>query len=225
PLGFAVLVTPEHAAIVGANVLKTTGAPTYFSPDDLEETGLAFADLPHEPGQAAIVVLGGDSKTHRFTRAAADRLEGQLRALAPKWRLRITASRRTPIEVRARFRAVADAIGARYWEGPDDGPNPYLAWLMFSKAAIVTEDSANMLSDAAYFGMQIQIARLDGRAAKFDRLHQSLIDQGAARWFDGGLATWTYEPLREADRVADIIVERLLARHPQPAIPPIGQGQ
>lgn len=78
-----------------------------------------------------------------------------------------------------------------------------------------------MLSDAAWHGLPIHIARLKGKAPKFDRLHQSLIDRGCARWFEGELDTWDYEPLREAGRVADKIIEKLLERHPQPAISPI----
>ena len=73
-----------------------------------------------------------------------------------------------------------------------------------------------MLSDAAYHALPIHMARLDGKNAKFDRLHNSFIDRGCARWFDGTLDIWTYDPLREADRVADEIVKLLLKRHPQP---------
>lgn len=214
---FDLLVTPAHDQVSGDNVISTLGSPSYFSPDDIENAGQAFADLADDRGKSAIVILGGDSRTHRFTSAAAARLEQQLRALvAEGWRLRITASRRTPLPIAASFRAMADEIGAHYWAGPDDGPNPYLAWLSFSDVAIVTEDSANLLSDAAWHGLPTHIARLEGRADKFDRLHQTFIDYGAARLFSGSLETWSYTPLREAERVADIIVEKLLARHPQP---------
>ena len=123
-----------------------------------------------------------------------------------------------PVEIAARFRAFADKVGARFWSGPQDGQNPYLAWLLYSDAAIVTEDSANMLSDAAWHALPIHIARLEGSSPKFDRLHESLISRGCARWFDGTLAHWQYSPLREADRVADAIIEKLIARHPQPAL-------
>jgi mitochondrial fission protein ELM1 len=34
----------------------------------------AFADLADERGKSAIVILGGNSKSHTFTEAAADRL-------------------------------------------------------------------------------------------------------------------------------------------------------
>ncbi len=219
PANFDLLVVPEHDGLTGANVISTAGSPAHFSEDAIDEAGQAFANLADEPGRAAIVVLGGDSRVHSFTDAAADKLEAQLRTLAREgWRLRITASRRTPAAIAARMRNMASDIGARFWNGPHDGPNPYLAWLAFSKAAIVTEDSANMLSEAAWHGLPVHIARLEGRSDKFDALHASLIGHSAARWFDGTLDQWTYEPLREADRVADRIVSELLKRHPQPAL-------
>jgi len=217
PDNFDLLVTPAHDGVTGPNVIQTIGSPSYFSPHTIEDAGQAFADLADERGKSAIVILGGDSKAHQFTEAAAQRLDSQLRALAGLgWRLRITASRRTPDPVRARFRRTADEIGAKFWSGTDDGPNPYIAWLTFSDVAIVTEDSANMLSDATWHGLPVHIARLEGRSEKFDKLHESLIGHGAARWFDGTLETWTYTPLREADRVADAIVDKLLERYPQP---------
>lgn len=218
PSNFDLLVVPEHDAVSGPNVIRTVGSPAYFSPEALEEAEQNFAHLADETYNSAIVVLGGDSRAHTFTQAAADRLEGQMRELASYgWRLRLTSSRRTPVPIAARFRQMAGDIGAAFWAGPQDGPNPYLAWLLFSNAAIVTEDSANMLSEAAWHGLPIHIAKLEGRAEKFDRLHNSLIRRGVARWFTGSLDQWAYEPLREAERVADIIVARLLERFPAPA--------
>ncbi|MAM08852.1 MAG: hypothetical protein CMF05_15520, partial [Hyphomonas sp.] len=219
PDNFDLLVTPAHDEVSGPNVIQTIGSPSYFPPDLIEQAGQSFADLADERGKSAIVILGGNSKAHTFTDAAAERLDSQLRTLAGQgWRLRITTSRRTPVQIVARFRAMADEIGARFWAGPEDGENPYLAWLVFSDCAIVTEDSANMLSDAAWHNLPIHIARLEGRSEKFDKLHQSLIDHGAARLFGGVLETWTYPALREADRVADAIVAKLLERHPQPSM-------
>ncbi len=85
-------------------------------------------------------------------------------------------------------------------------------------AALVTEDSANMLLDPAWFAKPIHIMRLDGASPRFDRLHQDLIDRGAARWFEGLIDEWTYKPIREAERAADEIVRLLLARRPAPGL-------
>lgn len=217
PAKFDLVVVPEHDALQGPNVIRTIGSPTHFSEDAIEDAGQAFADLADEQGKSAVVILGGDSKAHKFTRAAAGTLIQQLEDLAREgWRLRITCSRRTPVSVVSRMRQMADRVGARFWATEQDGPNPYLAWLLYSDVAVVTEDSANMLSDAAWHGLPVHIARLSGQAPKFDRLHQSLIDRGCARWFEGILDRWDYPPLREAGRVADAIIEKLLERHPQP---------
>lgn len=223
PSHFDLVVTPEHDGLTGDNVVTTTGSPAWFAPDRLEEAGQLFAPLADDTHRTAMVILGGHSKTHTFTPAAAARLETQLRALSKEgWRLRITASRRTPVEIAAQFRKMADETGNLFWAGAQDGPNPYLAWLMFSKAALVTEDSANMLSEAAWHGLPVHIIPLEGKAEKFDRLHDSLIARGAARRFTGQIDQWTYEPLREADRVADLIVSKLLDRHPAPSFGPTG---
>ncbi|MHA7899310.1 MAG: mitochondrial fission ELM1 family protein [Henriciella sp.] len=219
PAKFDLVVVPEHDVLDGANVIRTTGSPTHFSEEAIEEAGQSFADLADENGKSAIIVLGGNSKAHTFTRATSSELAQHFEALARQgWRLRITCSRRTPLAIASDMRQLADRIGAHFWANEQDGPNPYLAWLIYSDVAIVTEDSANMLSDAAWHGLPIHIARLKGTAPKFERLHESLIDRGCARWFEGRLDSWDYEPLREAGRVADRIIERLLERYPQPEL-------
>ncbi|WOR14466.1 mitochondrial fission ELM1 family protein [Hyphomonas sp. FCG-A18] len=212
---FDLIITPEHDSLSGPNVITTIGSPSHFSATAIAQARADFSQLAGQSSKNVIIILGGDSKTHRFTDSAADRLIAQLRALAAQgWYLRITTSRRTPESVAQKMRALAGELGGDFWATPKDGPNPYLGWLLHAQAAIVTEDSANMLCDAAWHGLPVHMAKLEGRAPKFDRLHQSLIDRGCARWFEGELESWSYEPLREADRVADIIVEKLLERFP-----------
>ncbi|MEM7327460.1 MAG: mitochondrial fission ELM1 family protein [Pseudomonadota bacterium] len=219
PEKFDLVVVPEHDTLIGANVIRTTGSPTHFTEDAIEEAGQAFADLADERGKSAVIILGGNSKSHNFGKDAARQLIQQLEAASQAgWRLRITCSRRTPVAVVSEMRQFSDRVGASFWANEQDGPNPYLAWLLYSDIAIVTEDSSNMLSDAAWHGLPVHIAKLRGGAPKFDRLHQSLIDRGCARWFDGTLDTWDYPPLREAGRVADQIIELLLEKHPQPEL-------
>ena len=216
---FDLVVIPEHDGITGDNVIQTLGAPSYFAPETIEDTELAFGDLTEDRGFKVAVILGGDSKSHSMTEEACARLETQLTSVTSNGntRLRIVCSRRTPTHARVRFRAFAERAGARFWESPADGPNPYLAYLLLSDAAIVTEDSTNMLSEAAYFGLPIHIARLEGTSDKFSKFHQALIDRGIARWFDGTVDHWSYTPLREVDRVADAIMKKLIERFPQPS--------
>ena len=154
-----------------------------------------------------------------MTEAACQKLEAQLEKAVrtDHIRPRIVCSRRTPTHARVRFRAFADRVGAPFWESPADGPNPYLAYLLLSDAAIVTEDSSNMLSEAAYFGLPVHIAKLEGHSGKFSHLHKSLIDRGIARWLEDKVEHWTYQPLREFDRIADAIIAKLMERYPPPS--------
>lgn len=213
PSKFDLLVTPAHDGLSGENIISTIGSPSYFSSDQISAAKSNFAHLENESDKTAIVILGGHSKAHTFTKSAAERLKTQLRGLAEEnWKFRITASRRTPDNIARGFSELADELEADFWQNEKDGPNPYLAWLIHSNVAIVTEDSSNMLSDAAYFGLPIHIAKLEGGSPKFDRLHASFIERGCAKWFAGKLNKWTYDPLKEAERIADFITDAVLRK-------------
>lgn len=212
---FDLVIPPEHDAVTGPNVLPILGAPVWFSAERVAGARQQFGKLQDAQGQKILVSLGGDSKTHKFTEARAAAIEADLRRLATGRRFWITVSRRTPEPIRNRFRKLATELNAVFWENePRDGPNPYVAFLSLCDAVLVTEDSANMLADPAFFGKPIHILKLEGSSPRFDRLHQGFIAQGAARWFAGEIQTWSYQPVREAARAADEIVRLLLQRHP-----------
>lgn len=209
---FDLIIPPEHDRMPRAdNVFPILGAPTVFSSVDVKEAQSRFGALRSGSGLKLLVSLGGNSKTHAMTPARASEIETALRQIskdgATLW---ITVSRRTPEAARQRFRALAVDVGAIFWENEQrDGPNPYLAFLTLCDAALVTEDSANMIGDPAYFGKPVHLLRLDGRSDRFDRLHEGFIARGAARWFSGSIEIWDYAPVREADRAAAEILRRL----------------
>jgi uncharacterized protein len=213
---FDLVIPPEHDGVSGPNVFPIVGPPTWFAKERVDEARARFGHLLEKPGQKVLVSLGGDSKTHKMTEAGAARIEADMRAIAPGRQLWISVSRRTPEHARNLFRTAADELNAVFWENEQrDGPNPYVAFLSLCDMALVTEDSANLIADPAFFGKPVHILRLTGQSERFDRLHQGFIGRGAARWFEGALTGWTYAPIREAARAADEIVKQLLRRHPQ----------
>jgi mitochondrial fission protein ELM1 len=216
---FDLVIPPLHDELKGPNVFPILGPPTYFAAADIAEAEERFSDLTAHSDFKLLVSIGGNSRTHKMSGARVAEIENVLKRLAKNgYRLWITVSRRTPEAARAWFRAFAGDVGARFWESPEkDGPNPYLGFLVHCDAVLVTEDSANMLADPAWFGKPIHILRLEGGSPRFDRLHQGFIDRGAARWFEGLIDEWEYPPIREAERAADEIVRLLLERHPAPA--------
>jgi len=213
PADFNLVVVPEHDTLDAPNVLRIPGSLTHFSQAELEAARQRAAQQADHQTKTALILLGGHSKTHRFTQEDADRLETQLRALHRQgWALRLTSSRRTPQAIAEQFRHMAASMNGQFWAGPADGDNPYLSWLVGSDIAIATQDSANMLSEVAWHGLPLHIAKLSGPQSKLDRFYDSLITARAARWFDGTASDWTYPPLRTADKVADRVVHMLLER-------------
>ena len=96
------------------------------------------------------------------------------------------------------------------WDG--QGPNPYFAFLAAADVILVTEDSANMPTEAAATGKPIYLLKMDGEQARKRRFHTELGRLGVTRRFEGALETWTYPPLRETDRLAAEVLRRLVAR-------------
>lgn len=208
---FDIVVPPRHDGVVGANVVETLGAPVWFTKTQIEAAKAAFPCLLAISTRKVLVILGGTSKRHRFSLERARTIIADLTAIAAGGaHLLITASRRTPHNVVALFRDFAATGQTSFFADEQvDGPNPYLAWLAYANCALVTEDSTNMMTDAAFFGLPIHLVKLDGGDARFDRLHQGFVQAGAARWFGGRLESWTYPPVKDALDVAGVIADRL----------------
>lgn len=209
---FDLILPPRHDRLAGPNVLPLIGSPNRVTRELLEAERVAFADrLAQIRAPRAAVLIGGDSKHHRFSEDACAYLLDRIEALrAFRVGLLITLSRRTP----ERFAAL---IRERYGQQPDiwlhqEGPNPYFAFLSGADWIFVTEDSTNMLTEAAATGKPVYRLGVDGSPGKFRRLYAALEGHGAVRPFLGALERWTYVPLHETERAARRMLEILDAR-------------
>ena len=213
PQCFDVVVAPQHDRLTGPNVIVTTGGLNRITEARLKaaaaQFGPAFADLPRP---LVAVVLGGNNRAYRFTRAIARRLGENLARLSRTEGagLLITASRRTDPRILALLREALDGCPATVWDG--DGENPYLGYLALAEAFVVTGDSVNMVCEAATTGKPVYVVALEGGSAKFARFHQRLREAGATRPFEGKLERWDYPALRDTEAVAAQIRRRLEAR-------------
>ena len=217
---FDLVVVPHHDGLSGDNVIATTGALTRITPARLTEGAAAIADRAAAlPAPRVAVLVGGRSKGHDLRPAQAARLGRDLADLCARTggSVLVTTSRRTPAPAAD---ALAEALSGpladkRAWlwraDRPGEGAgaaNPYLGFLAWADHIVVTAESVTMASEAASTGKPVYVVPLEGGRAKFERFHRDLRARGITRPFDGTLATWTYPPLAESERVAAIVRAR-----------------
>jgi mitochondrial fission protein ELM1 len=119
----------------------------------------------------------------------------------------VTFSRRTPASARRLMTEALSDLPGFIWDG--EGENPYFAMLAMADVILVTEDSANMATEAASTGRPVLFLPMDGGSPKFQRLQEYLISRGSARRFAGRLETFAGAPLDETRRAAEAIVATL----------------
>ena len=218
---FDLIAVPAHdSRSQRPNVIETVGAPHRMTRGRLaaaaKSWGVRIGGLPR-PRLALLV--GGDTRGHRFDAAAARMLAervGQLhQALGGS--LLITTSRRTAPESRNTLYRTLHPAHHFDW-GQDEQDNPYEAYLALSDAVVVTGDSTTMCTEACATGRPVYIdAPADTTAAKHRALHARLQELGCARPLDqaiesGAIEPWQYQPLDDAATVASEALRRIDAR-------------
>lgn len=197
---------PEHDALRGPNVLATLTGPHRLSPERLATARAgARAGLAALPTPRAAVLVGGDSRRHRFTDAGIAEFCDRLSSLAASGvALMVTISRRTPPPLAEAVRAAVARSGGFYWDG--SGDNPYAEIMALADTVVVTTDSINMLGEAAATGKPV----LTFSPGRDDRKTRFLLDGLKARAvvhdFTGTLAGNAYPPINSTPIIADAIM-------------------
>lgn len=210
---FDAVVPPRHDRVHGANVLEITGSPHRVTPGKLASEYELFRDLLDPlPRPRVAVLIGGKSKSFDLRAERATRLAAEIEAAveAEKGSLLLTFSRRTPPKAREILTEKLAHLPGVIWDGRP--PNPYFAFLAAADYVLVTEDSTNMATEAASTGVPLFILDMDGQSPKFRRFHEELERLDVARPFGGTLYRWEYPALRETERAARELLDRLIAK-------------
>jgi mitochondrial fission protein ELM1 len=194
-----------HDRLRGENVLVTTTSPHRLAPDKLAQARnnppAAIAALP---SPRAAVLVGGDSRHHRFTPDDIARLAARLDALAASGvALMGTPSRRTQVPLREAVSAVFARHGGWMWDGTGD--NPYLALLANADTVVITADSTNMIGEATATGVPILLFEPQGGHGKLRRFTNALTREGAVHPFEGRLAGSRYQPVDSTGLIAEAV--------------------
>lgn len=209
---FDAIVTPFHDQQEKLPTIRSLGALHRASPEAIIE---AKSHLPESlkslPRPIHAVLLGGNARSHLLDQAITDKLYTDLESLLKqqKGSIVILPSRRTPPQTITRLKTLLSYPHTYLWQAPS--PSPYLGMLGHADHLIVTEESVSMLSEACSTGIPTHIYPLT-RRRKSKRLHlfqQALIQSQRAQWFQIPLKSWTYTPLNETSRIAELIKKKL----------------
>ncbi len=202
---FDLIAVPEHDHLTPrANTVNILGAPHRVTATMLakeaEQWNAKFAHLP-KPHIALLV--GGNTKHHRFTPTHARHLGEQASALAQGGSLLVTTSRRTePDSVRALYQAITCEYYAYDWT--QGGANPYFGLLACADQIIVTGDSMSMCSEAVATGKPVHIfAPEEMTSAKHARLHEALVRHGYASRLGSGVVMGSHAPYSAANDIVE----------------------
>jgi mitochondrial fission protein ELM1 len=203
---FDLIAAPLHDGFTGPNVINTFGAVHSVTRQRLDDSAAGFAErIEPLPRPRIAVLLGGESAAFSFPPELASAFGEQLAEAARQsgGSLLVTPSRRTSPEA---MRALASAIAELphfIWDG--SGANPYYAFLAAADVIVATEDSVNMVTEAAGTGKPVYVQPLKGRSRRLSRFHELMRERGATRPFAGRIESWSYAPINDTELVAGAI--------------------
>ena len=203
---FDLVAAPVHDNFEGPNVITTFGAVHGVTPERLAEAGKSLAArVEHLPHPRVAVLLGGESQAFSFPPDVASGFGAKLANLARETggSLLVTPSRRTRADSLAALSSAIEDTPHSVWDGTGD--NPYFAFLSLADAVVVTEDSVNMVTEAAGTGKPVYVQALPGRSTRLSRFHALMRERGATRPFEGHLESWSYAPVNDTEVVASAI--------------------
>ncbi len=204
PKYFDLVAVPSHDPLRGDNVIVTHAAPNIISPDKLQQAYKDFAFFEQIPSPRVAVLIGGKSKAYDMSVDSCKKIIEQLSNL--KASFMVTCSRRTGEENYELLKKSLQTGLNFFWDG--QGDNPYLGILSWADYILVTADSASMISESCTTGKPVYMIEMDGGAKRIDTLHKHLIKQGCLKRFKGKIDPYTYEPLSDAQMIANEIKKR-----------------
>lgn len=214
PSHWDVVVAPRHDGLRGDNVVQVLGSLHPVDDLWLARARAEFPGLGQLPGPRVAVLVGGPTRHAGFDlRDVAGWVDAIAAASARTGgSLMLSASRRTPTEMRALLRQRCEGMRGTCWLDERDGANPYPGMLAWADRIVCSPDSVNMLSEACATAAPVFVADPLCASGRIRAFIDALAAMGRIRPLDDALAAFPVEPLRETARAAAEVRARLALR-------------
>lgn len=204
---FDLLVLGRHDAPPAApNVLPILGATHRLSPARLAEARAAWEALAALPAPRVALLVGGRVRAEGMEPGIAAELGRRVVGFAGS--VLASTSRRTGRAATEALAAALAPVPHRLFRWGDPGPNPFLGFLAWADAVVVTGDSVSMLSEALTTAAPVFVTDPGGLGPRHRALHASLLEAGQMRLLSDAPAPFPRIPLDETGRVAAAIAAR-----------------
>lgn len=206
---FDLIIAMAHDGVEGENIVSTRYALHKVTQEVLAQQRVLWQpQFAHLPRPWTGVLLGGSTHRYRLTERALAEIIHTLEMLhaSQEGSLLITPSRRTG-ERNIKALAAHFAGKDRIFFHDLQGDNPYMGILACADRLVVSDDSVNMLSEAAYTEKPLYLLPLQGhQGTKPARFAAKLADEGIARLITTNpLENWSYHVPDERAAVVEAI--------------------
>ena len=200
---FDLIIAPEHDALKGKNVISMIGSPNRITKSLLKmETQKFLKKINDFPPPRATICIGGNSKHHKLIKENHyNHIQTAKDLIKLGFSVFISTSRRTPSWVVKEYKELSCSHKS-VWGYFGEGKNPYYAFLEKSDIILVSEDSSNMLTEAASVGKRVFSMPISGGSKKFKELNKTLKNRYNISYFKGEIDIDKCEPLKETHLVA-----------------------
>lgn len=199
------------------NIFYTLGSPSYISEEELKDESAKFRSELDMSKPCISLIIGGKTKFGNYLDEDIMELVKRASRLAQTIdaNLLITSSRRTTQDI---DKIAKEHVKVPYflydWSKDLAKDNPYMSFLSLSDYFIITADSVSMCSEALRTGKPVYLFKKNSLLnKKHIKFINYLEENGYIRNLNHtfALEKWNYEPLREAEKLAKHVREKLNA--------------
>ena len=210
PKNFDYIISPNHDKLNGVNIINSTGALHHLTKNKIESASKIF-DVPNNKKIVAII-LGGENNHYHFNdkilNSFLDKIQN-LNKVNEKYFFLFIPSRRTDNNL---IKIIKNRFNLNHYVWDKVSENPYLYALKIADIFIVSSDSTSMISEASFTSKPLHIFHLPfkRKSERIERFHKEFEEKGITKPFKEELFYWSYEPLKESERIAGILSSRIL---------------